>query len=418
MEQRLTEYTKFNLVGFVISTVAGFLGGIVIARTVGTEGVGIVASAWALVELAKPWGTLSVMPAIRRSYTSEDPGRVFGTSFAMHLMFMVPASIGLIVLSPQLAEVLDSAWTVVAISATMLVAVIPVSLGLAVLDSRKDFRARNIVVIVTNVSYLVFLLVMAVPTGSVEAVVAANVLSTALASVLCLGYLTRPILDRPLARYFASFGARTVAILFSNQVVFWLGVAFTTAYLGASSGGIYRVSVALAYYAFLLPDYVVTTYSFPAASSVHADGGDVWPVYRHATTVSVGLSILLVGALVVLGKFVLGFYGDEFREGYEPMVMLGVAFALYAPAISAISILLTLDQPQRVMEATLTRAGIFVVMSLALLPTMEETGIVVAVAVTSVVATVWLTILALRGMERSGSAPPHTDEEVLPQTGQ
>ncbi|NIP35420.1 MAG: oligosaccharide flippase family protein, partial [Thermoplasmata archaeon] len=217
-----------------------FLGGIVIARTVGPEGVGIVASAWALVELAKPWGTLSVMPAIRRSFQAGDPKMVWGTSLAMHLAVMVPAAIGIIALSPVLADVLDSTVSVVAISATMLLAVIPVSIGLAVLDSRKDFRARNIIVIVTNVSYLVFLIVLAVPTGSVEAVVAANVLSTALASVLCLRYLTRPVLDRPLARYFVSFGARTVAILFSNQVVFWLGVALTTASLGASSGGIYR----------------------------------------------------------------------------------------------------------------------------------------------------------------------------------
>jgi O-antigen/teichoic acid export membrane protein len=418
MEQRLTEYTKFNLVGFVISTVAGFMGGIVIARTVGTEGVGIVAAAWALVELAKPWGTLSVMPAIRRSFHVEDPRTVFGTSFAMHLMVMVPAAIGLLVLSPQLAQVLDSTTSVVAISATVLVAFIPASLGIAVLDSRKDFRGRNIIVIVTNVSYLLFLVVLAVPTGTVEAVVAANVLSSALASVLCLRYLSRPILDRPLARYFVSFGTRTVAILFSNQVVFWLGVALTTAYLGASSGGIYRVSVALAYYAFLLPDYVVTTYSFPAASSEHARGGEVGPIYRHATVVAVALSVLLVGALVVLGRFVLGFYGEEFVDGYRTMVLLGIAFALYAPAISAISILLTLDRPQRVMEATLARAVIFIAISVSLLPSEGEMGIVMGVAISSSVASVWLTVLALREMGRTGSTPPHDHEQVVAQSGQ
>ncbi|UCC92745.1 MAG: oligosaccharide flippase family protein [Thermoplasmata archaeon] len=417
MEQRLTEYTKFNLVGFVISTLAGFLGGIVIARTVGTEGVGIVAAAWALVELAKPWGTLSIMPAIRKSFQVDDPKVVFGTSFAMHLMVMVPAAIGLLVLSPQLADVLDSTASVVAISATVLIAFIPASLGIAVLDSRKDFRGRNIVVIVTNVSYLLFLVVLAVPTGTVEAVVASNVLSSALASVLCLKYLTRPVLDRPLAKYFVSFGTRTVAILFSNQVVFWLGVALTTAYLGASSGGIYRVSVALAYYAFLLPDYVVTTYSFPTASSEHARGGDVRPIYRHATAVAVALSLLLVGALVVLGRIVLGFYGEEFVDGYEMTVMLGVAFALYAPAIPAISILLTLDRPQRVMEATLARAIVFIAISIALIPTMDETGIVLGVAVSSVMASVWLTVLAIREMGRAPSPPPHDDEQVVPQPG-
>ncbi len=418
MEQQLTEYTKFNLIGFVISTVAGFLGGIVIARTVGTAGVGIVASAWALVELAKPWGTLSVMPAIRRSFQSGDAKVIWGTSLAMHLAVMVPAAIGIIALAPVLADILDSTVSVVAISATMLLAVIPVSIGLAILDSRKDFRARNIIVIVTNVSYLVFLMVLAVPTGSVEAVVVANVLSTALASVLCLRYLSRPVLDRPLARYFVSFGTRTVAILFSNQVVFWLGVVLTTAFLGASSGGIYRVSIALAYYAFLLPDYVVTTYSFPAASSEHAQGRDVRPVYRHATAVAVGLSLLLVGALVVLGRFVLGFYGEEFLEGYETMVLLGLAFALYAPAISAISILLTLDRPQRVMEATMARAAIFIVASVALLPSMEETGLVVGVALSNATASVWLTALAFREMGRAGSASSHGDEQVLAQSGQ
>jgi O-antigen/teichoic acid export membrane protein len=412
MEQRLKEYTKFNLVGFVISTVAGFLGGIVIARTVGTEGVGIVASAWALVELAKPWGTLSVLPAIRKSYQIKDPKLAFGTSFSMHLVAMVPATIGLILLSPQLAQALDSTTSVVIISATVLIAFIPASLGIAYLDSKKDFRGRNIIVIVTNVSYLLFLVVLALPAGTVEAVVAANVLSSALASVLCLRYLTRPVLDRPLASYFLSFGTRTVAVLFSNQVVFWLGVALTTAYMGASSGGIYRVSVALAYYAFLLPDYVVSTYSFPAASSEFAQKRDVRPIYRHATMVAIALSLLLVVALVVLGSFVLGFYGEEFVDGYRTMVMLGIGFALYSPAISAISILLTLDKPQRVMEATMSRAIIFIAVSIALLPSEGEVGIVIGVAASSIVTSVWLTVLALREMGRVSSMP-HDHEQVV-----
>lgn len=409
MAGSLRGYSKYNLVGFAISTVAGFLGGIIIARTVGTEGVGIVASAWALVELAKPWGALSVMPAIRRSFTEEDPRAVFGTSLAMHLLAMVPATAALLLLSPQLADLLGSTASVVAISATVLIAFIPASLGIAYLDSRKDFRGRNTIVIVTNVSYLLFLVVIAVPVGTVEAVVVANVLSSALASVLCLRYLERPLLDRRLARYFAGFGSRTVVVLFSNQVVLWLGIALVTSFLGAEAGGVYRVAVALAFYAFLLPDYVVTTWSFPAASSEHARGGDLRPLYRHATGVSVGLSLLLVAALVVAGRFVLGFYGAEFVEGYRITVLLGMAFALYAPAIPAISILLTLDRPQRVMEATLARAVVFTAVALALMAPMEEAALVVAVAVSSAMATAWLTLLALRGM--AGSSPaPHDDE--------
>jgi len=412
MAGRLGDYSKFNLVGFAISTVAGFLGGIVIARTVGTEGVGIVASAWALVELAKPWGTMSVMPAIRRSYGTEDPRTVFGTSLAMHLIVMVPATIALLLLSPQLAQLLGSTASVVAISSTVLIAFIPASLGIAFLDSKKDFRGRNTIVIVTNVSYLLFLVVIAVPVGTVEAVVAANVLSSALASVMCLRYLERPLLDRRLARYFAGFGSRTVVVLFSNQVVLWLGIALVASFLGADAGGVYRVAVALAFYAFLLPDYVVTTWSFPTASSEHARGGNLRPIYRYATGVSVGLSLLLVAALVVAGRFVLGFYGSEFVEGYRTMVLLGLAFALYAPAIPAISILLTLDKPQRVMEATLARAVVFTAIALALMAYMEEAALVVAVTISSAMTAAWLILLALRGMARVSPAP-HDDEQVV-----
>jgi O-antigen/teichoic acid export membrane protein len=401
MDQRLTRYSKFNLAGFVISTVAGFIGGIVVARLVGGEGVGIIAAAWALIELAKPWGTLSVLPAIRRSYEVDDPDRAFGTSLAMHLVAMVPAAALLVVLSPQLAEVLNSTVSVIVISASVLIAFIPASVGIAVLDSRKDFKGRNIIVVVTNVSYLAFLLVFAVPAGTVESVAAANVLSSVLASALCLRYLSKPRLDRGLLRYFTGFGARTVVVLFSNQVVFWLGTGLATAYLGAQEGGVYRVAAALGYYAFLLPEYVVATWTFPEASSEFAKRRDLRGLFRQSTMAAAALSGMILVALLVLGRFVLGIYGEEFEEGYRTMVHLAAGFAIYALAIPAISILLTMDRPQRVMEVALTRSAIFLVVSIALLPSLGVKGIVVGVVASSIVAALTLISQAWGAMARA-----------------
>jgi O-antigen/teichoic acid export membrane protein len=400
MDARLTRYSRYNLAGFAVSTVAGFLGGIVIARTVGGEGVGIVAAAWVLFELAKPWGTLSIMPAIRKSFEVDDEDRVFGTSLTMHLVAMLPAAGAFAALAPFLASALNSTTTVIMIGSTVLIAFIPASLGIAYLDSKKDFRGRNIVVVATNVSYLAFLLLLAVPMRTVESVATANVLSSVVASVLRLRYIKRPVLDRGLARYFTGFGARTVVVLFSNQVVFWLGTGLATAFLGAQEGGVYRVAAALAYYGFLLPDYVVSTWTFPAASDEFAKGRDTTGIYRHSTMVAVGLAGLVLAAIAVAGRWVLAIYGEEFVEGYWTMLYLAGSFAIYSVAVSAISILLTMDLPQKVMEVSVLRSVIFVVVSLVLIQEHGVNGIVAGVALSSAFAAVLLSGLAVSELKK------------------
>ena len=406
MDRQLSSFTSYNLIGFVVSTTAGFIGGIIIARLVGGRGVGVIASAWALVELAKPWGVLSVVPSIRKSYESVDGSRVFGTSLTLHLAAMVPAFALLAALSAPLAGVLNSTWSVIVISGSTLVAVVPASIGLAYLDSQRDFARRNLVVIVTNVSYLAFLGVLSVPLGTVESIAGANLLSIVVTSLVCLRYVPRPRLDPALGSYFLRFGLRLVVIMFVGQMVLWFGAVIATARLGATEGGIYRVASALAYYAFLLPDYAVSTWTLPTASSEVVARGDPARVLRQSTLTSVGLSALMLAALVALGGPVLGIYGMEFKAGYGVMVLLSAGFFLNALGISATSLLYSLERTHRVMEVAIARGAVFLALSFILIPSHGLWAIAWAVVVSSGVSSVALIAIVTSELKGAGGQRP------------
>ena len=398
-----SRFTGYNLAGFVISTLAGFVGGIVIARTVHGVGVGQVAAAWAVVELARPWGALSTVPAIRRSFEERDPARVWGTSLAMHLAAMGPAVALLVALSGPLADALNSTPAAVAISATYLLAFIPASVGLAVLDARKDFARRNAIVVLTNVSYLGLLLAFTVTFPSVESVVAANVLSTAIASAVCLRYMARPRFDSATTSYLLRAGSRMVVIMFAGQVVLWLGPAIATGLVGASDGGTYRVASALAVYAYLLPEYVVLTWTVPAASGTAVAGGDLRALYVRSTATAVGLAGVVLAAIAVAGGPLLGVYGEEFVEGYALMVALGGAFTLASFGVSATGVLYALERTDSVMWAAVARGSIFLGVTLVLIGAHGLWAIAVGVAASSAVSAVALLALAAGALGRSGA---------------
>lgn len=402
MDQRLSRFTTYNLVGFTISTVAGFLGGIIIARLVGGRGVGVVASAWALVELARPWGILSVVPSIRKSYEVGDPSKVFGTSLTFHLVAMVPAFLLLSAFSGPLAGVFHSTWSVIVISASALVALVPASIGLAYLDSQKDFARRNKVYIVTSVSYLFFLAILSVPLRTVESIAGANLLSIIVTSVVCFKFVPRPRLDRQLGSYFLRFGLRLVVIMFVGQVVLWFGAAIATARLGATEGGIYRVASALAFYAFLLPDYAVSTWTIPTASSEVVAKGDLKLIFRHSTLTAVGLSALMLAVLVAVGRPVLGIYGTEFTAGYGVMVLLSAGFFINALGISATSLLYSLERTQRVMEVAIARGVAFLAISVLLIPSQGLWALAWAVVVSSAVSSMALSIIVTKELGAAG----------------
>ena len=402
MDQKMSRFTTYNLIGFIVSTVAGFLGGIIIARLVGGRGVGVFASAWALVELARPWGILSVVPSIRKSYETADQSKLFGTSLTFHLVAMVPAFAILAAFSAPLAEVFNSARSVIVISASALVAMIPASIGLAYLDSQKDFARRNMVYVVTSVSYLIFLGVLSVPLRTVESIAGANLLSIIVTSVVCLRFVPRPRLDPQLAPYFLRFGLRLVVIMFVGQVILWFGAALATARLGAAEGGIYRVASALAFYAFLLPDYVVSTWTLPTASSAIVAKGDAWHIFRQSTLTAVGLSALMLAVLVTVGRPVLGMYGTEFTAGYGVMVLLSAGFFINALGISATSLLYSLERTQRVMEAAIARGAVFLALSFILIPSHGLWAIAWAVVGSSAISSLALIIFVTEELKGAG----------------
>jgi len=411
MAENLRSYTMYNLLGFLVSNGAGFIGGVIVARNLGASGVGALASAFMLVELTRPFGVLSVMPAIRRYCAGADRDAVFGTSLTLHLAAMVPTVLFLVVFSGPLATTLRTFPVVVMLVATILLAFIPSSVGIAYLDANRQFLKRNLIMVASNISYVVFLLVLLPKFHVIETVVVASLLSSLLPAILCIRYLSRPSYDRALARYMFSVGVRMLAVTFLNQAVLWLGVGFASANLGASDAGLYRVSIFLAYMIFQLPQEVVSIWLFPVASEQFTKGRDVRALLLRSTAISVLLALAMLAGLVGAGRVVLGFYGPAFLHAYGIAVLLGVGFFIYSISIPSVNILYTAERSTRVLHITLVRTLIFLLAPILLFKTMSLSVIGAGVIVSSIVGTA---LFIFYGIKASGEGILRGPPEGVP----
>jgi len=408
MGESLRSYTMYNLIGFLVSNGVGFIGGVIVARNLGASGVGALASAFMLVELTRPWGVLSVLPAIRRYCAGDDRDAVFGTSLTLHLVAMVPATLFLILFAGPLAGILNTFPSVVMLVATILLASVPSSVGIAYLDAKRQFLRRNLIMIASNISYVVFLLLLLPTFHIIETVVVASLLSSLLPSIICIKYLSRPTYDRALARYMSRVGIRMLTVTFLNQAVLWLGVGFASANLGAADAGLYRVSVFLAYMVFQLPQEVVSIWLFPVASAEYTEGRDVRSLFRRSTIASVLLSSVMLAGLVGAGRLILGFYGAAFQDAYEITVLLGVGFFIYAISVPSINILYTAEMSTRVLQIAVVRTLVFLVVPFLMFQAMSLNVIVAGVLVSSVVGT--LLFVTYGSLASRGNAHPASME--------
>lgn len=406
MAEYVRSYTMYNLLGFLVSNGAGFIGGVIVARNLGASGVGALASAFMLVELTRPFGVLSVLPAIRRYCAGADRDAVFGTSLTLHLVAMVPATLFLVVFSGPLASTLRTFPAVVMLVATILLAFIPSSVGIAYLDAKRQFLSRNLIMVASNISYVVFLLVLLPTFHVIETVVVASLLSSLLPSILCVKYLSRPSYDRFLAKYMVSVGMRMLGVTFLNQAVLWLGVGFASANLGVSDAGLYRVSIFLAYMIYQLPQEVVSIWLYPVASEEFTKGRDVHSLLVRSTAISIMLSLAMLAGLIGVGHLILGFYGPAFLNAYGIAVLLGIGFFIYSISIPSINILYTAERSTRVLQITLVRTLVFLLPPILMFKTMNLNVIVAGVIISSIVGTALFVIYGTKASKEGITRGP------------
>jgi len=190
---------------------------------------------------------------------------------------------------------------------------------------------------------------------------------------------------------------QTAVRLSMNRVDILLAGAF----LGAEQAGVYVVvSQIAALISFGL--LAVNTVAAPLYASVHVQGRieELQRLVRLGTRAVVAFSLLIGGALVVLGPWLLGLYGEPFREaGYTPLVLLVVSQILNSAA-GSVGYLMSMTGHEREAAWVTSACGLLnVILGVSLIPVLGLLGAALATTMTNLV---WNAILVWRVRRKLG----------------
>ena len=333
-----------NLLGLLAASGLSALGGLVTARLLGAEAVGILAVAFGLVEFGRSLSNFTHNPSILEYHRNPDAGTVFGTSLALK----VTGSSLFIALAVLLDPVLSAffgipRWSLV-LTSTVIVLGSFTEIGTARLEANHDVIRRNLLLVVgpavgmvAVAAYILF------GVYNVFTAITTSLLGTLAMSVGFALAWPRPWRFRyepRVARYLVGYGSRIVAAGILAQALIWTDTLMLSAILGNEAAGVYNVAFQLTF-VMVVASVSIGTALLPAMSRLAGRGESTTLAYQRATLLSLALCVAVALAYLVGGRFFLYLYGAEFMEAYAPLLVLtvfGIAGALAVPAQSALTV--------------------------------------------------------------------------------
>jgi len=131
------------------------------------------------------------------------------------------------------------------------------------------------------------------------------------------------------------------------------------------------------------------------ASDAHLCGNreEMGEILKKANTFAVSASIASLIALLILGELVLGLFGNEFTAAYYCLIGLVVAQIIRAAAGPAIQVLMITNNQKTGIPVYIFSAIILVVANIILVPVYRYEGAALAVIITTLIWSVWLSML-------------------------
>lgn len=339
----ILENSALNLAGLVAASGLGALSGLITARTLHEEAVGVLAVVFGLVEFGRGLTNFTHTPSILAVHRGRDAGAVFGTSLWLKLigafLFVALAAIA----APRLADVFHVPAFAIVLTSTLLILGAYQEIGTARYEAANEMKMRNLLVTLGPLVGLLAVLVFVVAGHyNVYTAVATSLIGTAAMSAAFYVAWKRPRFrwDGGVARYLVHYGGRLVLSSFLTQVLLWSDTLLISAILGNAEAGIYNIVFQLTF-VMVTASVAIGVALLPAMSELVARGADTSAAYQRGTLLALGLSTAMALAYVLVGRFVLGLYGPAFTEGYLPLVVLtifGMAAALAVPAQSMLTV--------------------------------------------------------------------------------
>lgn len=334
-----------NVLGLVAITGLGAIAGIVTARTLGKEAVGILAVAFGIGEFGRAISACTHIPSIVRYHAGDEPAVVYGSSLAVKLLAS-SLFVGLaIVFSSAAFDLFHVPPSVLVLASTVLVLSTGFEVGAARLESQNRMVRSNLILASGSVVSLSLVLLLALAHHltlytSIAATLAANLTM----SVLAWRYARpRPGLiraDPRLTVEMTKYGLRIVSASLLTQGLLWTDTLMVSNLRGNGAAGVYNT-------VFTLTFVMVTASSamgvalVPALSRLAAEGQDTARGYQRGTVIALAMSASIAFVYWIAGRLLLGLYGPAFVEGYPALLVLtlfGISAALTVPAATMLTI--------------------------------------------------------------------------------
>ncbi len=337
--------STLNVAGLASAGLFGALSGLIVARTLGPAGVGILAVIAGLIEFGRTFSNFTHSPSIIAFHREgADPDAVFGTSFTIKFVGAMLFTGAAALLAPVVAPIFHvPPWAIVLMSATLILGV-PFEIGTARLEAENRMLKRNLILVLGPLSGLVAVLVLvALGRVNVYTIIATSLLGT---TIMSLAFATRAYnpfrlrYDSRIGRYLATYGMRLLAISFLTQMLVWTDTLMLSGLRGNVEAGVYNVAYQLTF-VMVTASGAVGTALMPALSELAGRGKDTSEGYARGTLITLVMSVALALGYVLLGPFVLQIYGAGFAGAYAPLLVLmafGAATAMAIPAASLLTV--------------------------------------------------------------------------------
>lgn len=333
-----------NLLGLVLANGMSALGGYVTAVVLGARGVGILAVVFGLIDFGRSLSNLTHNPSIMEVHRGKDVATVFGTSLVLKLAGTL-LFFGIVFFSaPWLAETFHVPASALRLASLVLVLGVGYEIGSARFEAEDRYVVRNLLMASGPAVGLAAVIILVVSGQyTIHTSIFTTVLSVATMSV---GFLLawkgpwRLRFDPGTARFMLRYGSILVASTFLTQALIWTDTLILDVLRGPEEAGVYNVAFQLTF-VMVTASIAIGVALVPAMSRLAGRGADTGLAYQRGTLLALLVAGLLAVVYVVLGKWLLGLYGEEFVRGYVPLLVLtvfGVAGALAVPAASVLTV--------------------------------------------------------------------------------
>ena len=177
--------------------------------------------------------------------------------------------------------------------------------------------------------------------------------------------------------------------------------------IGTEQAGVYNVASRIAgLTAFVL--LAINTFLAPLISELYTkqENSELQTLVRAGARIAAVVSLLVVIGLIVLGKVLLGLFGEGFANGYSPLVILAVSQFINALAGSVGLIMIMTGYEAQATKIITGSAVLNIVLNLALIPMFGIVGAAIATTITTILWNFLMFRFVLRSLRINTSAIP------------